>query len=164
MELKADLMAHPDPGRWGIEVVASAMPLHPVIDGDVIPAAPLERIRAGSAGGVDVIAGTNVDDWRLFLAASGAIGQITDRILTGNVAEYGYQSVAAYGLPVERALTAYRAAYPSATPGNLCINHGRKIARVKPLDEWQGLTYEDKQLPWRDEEVWQSLRRLHLKQ
>jgi len=118
-QLKADLMAHPDPGRWGIEVVTSAMPLHPVVDGKAIPAAPLESIRAGSAAGVDVIAGTNVDDWRLFLAASGAIGQITDRILTGDVAEYGYQSVAAYGLPVERALAAYRAAYPSATPGDL---------------------------------------------
>lgn len=119
MELKADLMAHPDPERWGIEVVASMLPLQPVIDGDVLPTAPLDRVRAGSASGVDVLVGTNIDDWRLFLAASGALGQITDRVLTGAVAEYGYQSVAAYGLPVERALAAYRAAYPLATPGDL---------------------------------------------
>lgn len=47
---------------------------------------------------------------------------------------------------------------------NLCINHGRKIAKVGLLEEWQDLTYEDKQLPWRDEEVWLALRNLHLKQ
>ena len=119
MQLKAEVAANPDPDRWGIEVVATMMPFHPVIDGDVVPAAPLERVRAGSAAGVDVLVGTNADEWRLFLAASGAIGQITDRVLTGAVAESGYQSVAAYGLPVEPALAAYRAANPSATPGDL---------------------------------------------
>ena len=63
--------------------------------------------------------GTNVDDWRLFLAFTGAIGQITDEMLSGPVKRYGPQTFAAYGLPVERALAAYRAAYPSATPGEL---------------------------------------------
>ena len=43
------------------------------------------RIAAGSATGVDVLVGTNVDDWRLWLVVSGAIGQITDEILTGPV-------------------------------------------------------------------------------
>jgi carboxylesterase type B len=121
MELKADMMAHPDPERWGIEAVASAMPLHPVIDGDVIPTVPLERIRAGSAASVDVLVGTNVDDWRLFRAASGEINQVTDRVLTGDVAEYGYLSAAAYGLPFERALPAYHTEYPFATPGDLLV-------------------------------------------
>ncbi|MBE0448321.1 MAG: carboxylesterase/lipase family protein [Actinobacteria bacterium] len=119
MELKADLMTHPDPERWGSEVVASSLPFQPVIDGELLPAAPLERIRAGAAAGVDVMAGSNLDDWRLFLVASGEIDQITERVLTGPVAEYGYQSIAAYGLPVERALAAYHAMNPSATPGDL---------------------------------------------
>lgn len=50
--------------------------------------------------------------------SSGAIGQVTDAVLTGSVAKYGYQRVAAYGLPVEGALAAYRAANPSATPAD----------------------------------------------
>ena len=39
-ELKADLLAHPDPERWGAEVVASTMPFQPVVDGDVLPVRP----------------------------------------------------------------------------------------------------------------------------
>ena len=39
----------------------------------------------GRGGEVDVIVGTNIDDWRLWLVVSGAIGQITDEILTGPV-------------------------------------------------------------------------------
>ena len=116
--LDADVAARPDPDVWGVSM-AGAMLTQPVIDGDVIPSVPLERIRAGSAAAVDVIVGTNVDDWRMFLAFTGAIGQITDKMLTGPVIEYGPQSFAAYGLPVEKALAAYRAANPSATPGDL---------------------------------------------
>jgi carboxylesterase type B len=68
---------------------------------------------------VDVIVGTNTDDWKLFLVVSGEIDQITDQILTGPVDVYGYRALGAYGLPVDTALTAYRAAYPDAAPGNL---------------------------------------------
>ena len=66
-QLKADLLANPDPTRWGLPVVTTTMPWQPVIDGDVLPGHPLERIAAGSAAGVDVLVGTNVDDWRLWL-------------------------------------------------------------------------------------------------
>jgi carboxylesterase type B len=118
-ELKADLLAHPDPERWGQEVVTSMMPWQPVIDGEVVPGSPIERIAAGAGAQVDVIVGTNTDDWKLFLTITGAIGQITEQILTGPVAVYGYQALAAYGLPVETALDAYRAADPSARPGDL---------------------------------------------
>jgi para-nitrobenzyl esterase len=118
-ELKAELLAHPDPGRWGAGVVASVMPFQPVIDGEVIPAAPIERIAVGSGAQVDLIAGTNTDDWRLFRVITGEIDQITDQILTGPVDVYGYQALAAYGLPAEKALAAYRDAYPGASPGDL---------------------------------------------
>jgi para-nitrobenzyl esterase len=118
-QLKAELLAHPDPERWGQDVVTSMMPWQPVIDGDVLPGSPIDRIAAGAGAQVDVIAGTNADDWRLFLALTGAIDQITDQILTGPVAVYGYQALAAYGLPVELALAAYRDEYPGAGPGDL---------------------------------------------
>ncbi len=63
--------------------------------------------------------GTNIDDWRLWLVVSGAIGQITDEILTGPIRGHGYQSLAAYGLIPSAALAAYRKRYPDASPGEL---------------------------------------------
>jgi carboxylesterase type B len=119
VELKADLVARPDPERWGQDVVASLMPFQPVVDGHVIPARPLDRIVAGAAADVDLLVGTNTDDWRLFLAITGMIGQVNAQLLAGPVAEHGYLALGAYGLPVETALTAYRAHYPEASPGEL---------------------------------------------
>ncbi|MDR7084357.1 carboxylesterase type B [Arthrobacter ginsengisoli] len=118
-ELKAELIADPDPDRWGQAVVASVMPWQPVIDGDILPGAPIEQIAAGAGAQVDVIVGTNADDWRLWLAVSGAIAGITDEILTGPVRAYGHQCLAAYGLPAGTALAAYRERYPTAPPGEL---------------------------------------------
>src|SRR5262249_20388072 len=118
-QAKAEILAHPDPGRWGAEVVASMMPFQPVIDGEVIPAAPIGRIAAGASSQVDLIAGTNTDDWRLFRVITGEIDQITDQILTGPVNLYGSQALAAYGLPAEKTLAAYRTRYPGASAGDL---------------------------------------------
>jgi para-nitrobenzyl esterase len=118
-ELKGELLAHPDPERWGDEVVTSTLPWQPVVDGDVIPAPPIDRIAAGAGAHVDVMVGTNTEDWRVFVVASAAIDRITQQILTGPVAVHGYQALAAYGLPVATALAAYRAAYPGASPGDL---------------------------------------------
>lgn len=108
--LKADLFAHPDPERWGGEVVATLTPWQPVIDGNVIPAHPIDRIAAGASAAVDLMVGTNTDEWRVFVVANGMIDQVTDAALAGAAANYG--------LPVE-ALTAYRAAHPGAGAGDL---------------------------------------------
>jgi carboxylesterase type B len=116
--LKADLLADPDPARWGPDVVTSTMPWQPVIDGHVLPGHPVDRITAGCARDVDVIVGTNTDDWRLWLVVSGAIAGITDEMLTGPVTTYGHQSLAAYGLTPD-AVAAYRTRYPGASPGEL---------------------------------------------
>src|SRR5688572_10991171 len=61
-QVDEEVLSSPDPGRWGPEVVASTMPFHPVVDGDVVPAKPIERIAAGAAADVDVLMGTNSDD------------------------------------------------------------------------------------------------------
>ena len=111
LALRADLAAHPDPLRWGQEVVVSMMPWQPVIDGNVIPARPIDRITAGASVGIDLMVGSTTDEWRLFLVSYGAIEHITDGVLAG--------AVAAYGLPVEAAVSAYRAAHPGATAGDL---------------------------------------------
>jgi carboxylesterase type B len=110
-KLKADLIAHPDPERWGGEVAATMMPWQPVIDGDVIPARPIDRIAAGAGAEVDVMIGTNADEHRLFLALDGAIQRVTDEVLVA--------VVAACGVPVEATLAAYRTAQPDASAGDL---------------------------------------------
>jgi para-nitrobenzyl esterase len=110
-ELKENLLAHPDPERWGGEVVATLMPWQPVVDGDVIPARPIDRIVAGAGAGIDLIVGTNSDEHRLFLVTGGVIEHITDGALAG--------AVAAYGLPVDTTLAAYRTAHPNASAGDL---------------------------------------------
>ncbi len=110
-KLDADLAARPDPERWGSEVAVSLMPWQPVIDGDVIPARPIDGIAAGVGGGIDVMVGTNTDENRLFLVPGGAVDQVTAAALAG--------AVAAYGLPVEATLAAYCAAHRGASPGDL---------------------------------------------
>jgi para-nitrobenzyl esterase len=110
-ELHADVDAHPDPARWGGEVAVSMMPWQPVIDGEVIPARPIDRIVAGAGAGVDLMVGTNTDEHRLFLVTSRVIDQVTPEALAG--------AVAAYGLPLEATLATYRAAHPGATAGDL---------------------------------------------
>jgi carboxylesterase type B len=119
MELKGDLMAHPDPERWGLDVVASVLPWQPVIDGDIVPARPIDRITAGAGRDVDVIVGSNTEDWRMFRVLGGDLERVTDEVLTGPVAVHGFLAAAAYGLPVEEGLAAYRAMYPGASPGVL---------------------------------------------
>ena len=43
------------------------LPFQPSVDGDVLPVSPLEAIERGGASGVSVLAGTNRDEWKLFL-------------------------------------------------------------------------------------------------
>jgi carboxylesterase type B len=109
--LMADLIADPDPSRWGHEVAVSMVPWQPVIDGDVIPARPIDRIVGGAGADIDLMVGATSDEWRFFLVPSGAIQHISAEALAG--------VVAAYGLPVEKALDAYRAADPAAGAGDL---------------------------------------------
>jgi carboxylesterase type B len=109
--MRADLAANFDPERWGRELALSWRPWQPLVDGDVIPARPIDRIGAGAGAEVDVMAGSNADESNFFLVPNGAIDQITDEVLVG--------ATAAYGLPVEAALATYRAADPDASPGEL---------------------------------------------
>jgi para-nitrobenzyl esterase len=110
-ELLADLVANPDPERWGPEAAVSMMPWQPVIDGDIVPANPIDRIVAGAGAEIDLMVGVTTDEWRLFLAPGGAIEYITADVLAG--------AVAAYGLPIDATLTVYGAAHPNASPGDL---------------------------------------------
>jgi carboxylesterase type B len=111
IELHDELDANPDPRRWGAEVAVSRMPWQPVIDGDVIPGHPLQRIEAGASAGVDILVGTNTDEHRLFLASTGAFEHTTEEMLAG--------ALASYELPVPETLSTYREQLPEASPGDL---------------------------------------------
>ena len=74
-ELKVDLMTHPDPQRWGGEVVLSVLPWQPVVDGDIVPALPIDRVAAGASGEIDLMAGSTTEEWNFFLVPGGAIDQ-----------------------------------------------------------------------------------------
>lgn len=109
--LTADLAADADPNRWGHEVALSMMLWQPVIDGDVIPARPIDRIVGGAGADIDLMVGATSNEWRFFLVPTGAIQHISADVLAG--------VVAAYGLPAEEAMEAYRKADPAAGAGDL---------------------------------------------
>ncbi|HET9492976.1 MAG TPA: carboxylesterase/lipase family protein [Chloroflexia bacterium] len=111
VQTEGDLGARPDPELWGADVVGPLMPWQPVVDGDLIPARPIDLVAAGAGAGIDLLAGCNTEENRLFLLAAGALDYITEEALA--------MTVAAYGLPVESTLASYRSAYPGASPGDL---------------------------------------------
>ena len=118
-QFDAEVVTSPDPARWGSEVVAGVMPFHPVVDGDVVPAPPIDRIAAGASGNVDVLVGTNTDDWRFSPVLGGFIDQITEEILVGPVERHGFWNIAAYGLPAHTALPHYRRACRGGGAGDV---------------------------------------------
>ena len=48
------------------------MPFHPMVDDDVLPAAPVDALAAGAAAGVALVVGTTADEMRLFVDSSAA--------------------------------------------------------------------------------------------
>jgi para-nitrobenzyl esterase len=109
--LRADQVARPDPQRWG-ETLATGMLFQPVIDGDTLDALPITRITGGSGAKVDLLVGSNSEEYRFFMVPPGLVDLVTD--------EYLAAAVAGYGLPVEQALATYRAATSADTrPGDL---------------------------------------------
>ncbi len=45
------------------------LPFGPTIDGNMLPSRAIEQVRAGSARGIPVLAGTTMEEWKLFTAA-----------------------------------------------------------------------------------------------
>jgi para-nitrobenzyl esterase len=99
----------PDPAVWA-GVADSRLPFAPVVDGAVLPTAPLEAIRVGQGAGVRLLIGSNRDEARLFLALQGALTTIDEDALE--------RTIASYGLP-PRAAAVYRAHRPGVSPGEL---------------------------------------------
>ena len=90
--------------RWG-PVGGTGVPFSPVVDGEVLPAAPWRALAAGAGRGVDLLTGHNRDEYRLFTELNGQRGKITDE-----AASEALRGLAG-GAEGE---AAYREAYPGA--------------------------------------------------
>jgi para-nitrobenzyl esterase len=108
-DLVTEVQTAPDPARWG-RLTLSLLPFAPVVDGPVLPAAPLEGIAAGRGGGVPLLIGSNRDEARLFLVAAGAIDLIDEPALAAVAGAYGLSG---------DGLTVYRANRPGAGAGDI---------------------------------------------
>ena len=96
-QLSADIAAQPDPGRWR-EIAANMMAFEPVVDGQILPARPIDAIAAGHGRGVDLLVGTNRDEHRLFLIPTGVADATNDTIvqMTGGALGLGAPGLASY--------------------------------------------------------------------
>jgi para-nitrobenzyl esterase len=110
LDLVTEIFAQPDPERWG-EVVENLGPFGPVVDGEVLPGRPIERLAAGAGAHSDLLVGSNAEEWRFMLVPTGQLDLITEEMLAGQIA--------AYGLPVQQTLATYREARPGASAGDL---------------------------------------------
>jgi para-nitrobenzyl esterase len=107
------IRSDPNPETWG-EIAADSMAFAPCVDGDVLSARPIDRIADGASSDVDVLIGTNADEFTLFFVPFGVDAAIDEnllRMLTG-----------VHGLDVDAALAVYRETRPGATPGQLLMD------------------------------------------
>jgi para-nitrobenzyl esterase len=95
-------------GRWG-PVAYTPTPFSPVVDGEVLPAAPWRSVAAGAGRDVDLVAGHTRDEYRLFTHLFGLHGKVT--------AAMADDALGALGPPDGQA--AYRTSYPDADPETL---------------------------------------------
>jgi para-nitrobenzyl esterase len=63
-----------EPGTWGMLHYATT-PYFPVVDGDVLPAPPLDALGQGAASDVDLLAGYNRDEYQMMLEDLGQRGR-----------------------------------------------------------------------------------------
>jgi para-nitrobenzyl esterase len=98
-----------DQERWG-EVARNAMPWEPVVDGDTLPALPIDAVAAGAGAGIALLTGTNREEQRLFVVPNGLIDLFGEDAAVATAAGYGLGP---------HALATYRSARGDATPGDL---------------------------------------------
>ena len=126
-ELKAELLADPDPDRWGAAVVASVMPWQPVIDGDVLPGAAdrPDRRRVRQRRSTSSSARTPTTGGCGWSSAAPS-ARITDEILdrTGPRLRLPVHG-RIRARPAETALAAYRARYPDGDARAICWRRSR---------------------------------------
>jgi para-nitrobenzyl esterase len=94
---------------WGAVRITDT-PFSPVVDGEVLTRTPWRALVSGAARDVELLTGHNRDEYRLFIAAQGRLGQITDDEAA---------TVLDYFAPAPDGPAGYRKAYPNADAGGL---------------------------------------------
>jgi len=82
----------------------------PVIDGEILPRHPLEAVAAGSAAGVEVMAGTNLDEYRLWSLTDRRAEQLDEAALLRRCRRNIPGEHPVEGPHAERAVRTYREA------------------------------------------------------
>jgi para-nitrobenzyl esterase len=127
--LAATLATNP---RWGLAARLRS-PFAPVVDGEVLPATPWQELADGASTDVDLVVGHTRDEYRLFLVATGELGQITTE----------RADVALSALAPDPG--AFRSAYPGAGPEALYeLVHSDVLFRMPSLrlgEVHRGRTY-----------------------
>lgn len=85
--------------------------VQPVVDGDVLPARPVDALGAGAGSDVDLLIGTNADEYGLFVQATGLAERLDETMLQAMIDRLG-DDVAAL-------LPAYRADDPGGSPARI---------------------------------------------
>ncbi|MEU4226757.1 carboxylesterase family protein [Nonomuraea sp. NPDC026600] len=93
--------------RWGA-VAHTPTLFSPVVDGEVLSTTPWQALADGAGRAVELIVGHNRDEYRLFVAFGGLLGQVTD--------EQAATALSVFAPAGERA---YREALPGAAAGEL---------------------------------------------
>ena len=85
-----------------------ALTFQPVVDGSVLPRPAIDAVRAGSAAGVRLVAGTTADEWNLFYLRERVSGPLSDDRLRRRLARLVGDD------RVDDVIDAYRQARPGA--------------------------------------------------
>ena len=91
---------------WG-GVKLSITPFSPVIDGEVLSRSPWRALLAGAASDVELLTGHNRDEYRLFIAMAGQLGNVT--------VEQTAEALNCFA-PAHDGPAGYRKAFPDADP------------------------------------------------
>ena len=95
--------------QWG-GVSLTITPFSPVLDGEVLPRSPWRALLAGAASEVELLTGHNRDEYRLFLAMAGQLGNVTEEEAATTLATFA---------PAPDGAAAYKKAFPDADPSGM---------------------------------------------
>ncbi|MBR7827840.1 carboxylesterase/lipase family protein [Actinospica sp. MGRD01-02] len=113
--LRAEISAEPTPARWGRAAV-NLMPFEPVVDAVALPRDPAAAAVDGDLPDVEILIGTNSDEFRLFTVPTGLIDGIGEPLVRA--------TAAAYGLDPGTAVAVYREHHPEDSFG---ATHARLV-------------------------------------
>ncbi len=79
-----------DPAVWGDEG-PPPLPFAPIIDGDVLPDSIASLIAGGASSSIPLLAGSNTEEDRIFLAPTGILNSVDDAFLVSAAARQGLE-------------------------------------------------------------------------